>query len=180
MADAAAYPQEIFQSIGRTPSPDARFVADQLKHGLSQPHAVLVLRFRQRVNAESLAFHWGVVVDGSLHHILVTEDGLLYRKDTFDQNAITIHDATFWGITRINGDHLNEVARRFGKLFEGPNFLSLYSNCQDFTEAFADFICDKKLLYRPAPPSISTVLGYAAAALALVASGALIVFVSKK
>jgi len=101
----------------------------------------------------------------ALFQVRHSEKDLFHHKDAFDRKQIAIRDATFWGLTKITRGRLNDVAAHIGSVYESGHSL-VYSNCQNYTRALANFTSEKRFRHRGIPPvPLSWGLGLAAVGL---------------
>ena len=92
--------------------------------------------------------HWGVVVDGLLHHLVfkVDEDrkpvGIKFKREDFEQEWIDEGKATREeiGSTSLPLEAIKAVGETL--ILQFGNYRRLYRNCQTFADIFVQIICD--------------------------------------
>ena len=113
--------------------------------------------------ASGTAGHWGVVVDGLLHHLVFTlnEDrkpvGMNFNREDFEQEWIEEGKATKdeIGSTSLPLEAIKAVGETL--ILKFGNYRRLYRNCQTFADIFVQIICDVGRKAFPSP-SLQTVI----------------------
>ena len=98
--------------------------------------------------ASGTAGHWGVVVDGLLHHLVFTlnEDrrpvGIMFQGEYFRQEWINEGKATREeiGSTSLPLEAIKAVGETL--ILQFGDYRRLYRNCQTFADIFVQIICD--------------------------------------
>jgi hypothetical protein len=100
--------------------------------------------------ASGAAGHWGVVVDGLLHHLVFKIDdrgkpvGVEFEQITFRERWIAEKRATKEeiGSTSLPLEAIKAIGETL--ILEFGDYRRLYRNCQTFAEIFIQLICDVK------------------------------------
>jgi hypothetical protein len=100
--------------------------------------------------ASGAAGHWGVVVDGLLHHLIFKIDdrgkpvGVEFEQGTFRERWITEKRASKEeiGSTSLPLEAIKAIGETL--ILEFGDYRRLYRNCQTFAEIFIQLICDVK------------------------------------
>ena len=99
--------------------------------------------------ASGTAGHWGVVVDGLLHHLVFTlnEDrkpvGIKFLQQTFEQEWIDdgkVSTKEEIGSTSLPLEAIKAVGETL--VLQFGNYRRLYRNCQTFADIFVQTVCD--------------------------------------
>ena len=98
--------------------------------------------------ASGAAGHWGVVVDGLLHHLVFSFDedrrpvGVEFEREDFKERWIDKGKATKEeiGSTSLPLDAIKAVGETL--ILKFGNYRRLYRNCQTFADIFVQIICD--------------------------------------
>jgi hypothetical protein len=93
--------------------------------------------------------HWGVVVDGLLHHLVFTLDegrkpvGTKFKREDFEQEWIDKGKVTAKeeiGSTSLPLNAIKAVGESL--ILQFGDYRRLYSNCQTFADIFVQIVCD--------------------------------------
>jgi hypothetical protein len=98
--------------------------------------------------ASGTAGHWGVVVDGLLHHLVFRLDedrkpvGVEFERGDFKERWIDEGKATKEeiGSTSLPLDAIKAVGESL--ILQFGNYRRLYRNCQTFADIFVQIVCD--------------------------------------
>jgi hypothetical protein len=134
-----------------------RAAKDQYKHSIKSRRVEAVLVYGVIFSGKAPFFsgwacgaagHWGVVVDGLLHHLLfrLNDDrkpvGIMFQGEYFRQEWINEGKATKEeiGSTSLPLDAIKAVGETL--ILKFGNYRKLYRNCQTFADIFVQIICD--------------------------------------
>ncbi len=93
--------------------------------------------------------HWGIVVDGLLHHLIFKLDedkkpvGIMFQREDFEQEWIDEGKVTAKediGSTSLPLEAIKAVGETL--ILQFVNYQRLYRNCQTFADIFIQLVCD--------------------------------------